>query len=172
MTISSNTPNRIAFGVGTITVDDTDVGATTKEGTFVIEPEVYFPSLGGSQGNIEGTGRIISERARITMTLTELDVAKLSTYLPLATCGCDGTSYSTNKDTLGAIGTSHHRDIVWTGARADGKAMEIHLDNCLLDGGLTLNMTDDSEFQYELTFVTHQDATDYNKRAWAIYIEA
>lgn len=170
MSINSTTSEKLMFGVGTLEVDGVDVGATTKQGSFVVEPSIYYPELGGSKGPIVGTGIMTGERARITFTLTEMDIAKLAAFLPLVTCGCDGTSTSTLRDTIGPIQAEHHHDVVWSGARADGSPMEIHLDNCLVDGGLTLNLNDDSEAQYELTFQSFYDATNYTQRCWGIYI--
>lgn len=170
MGISTNTPERIQLGVGVVTIAGVDVGATSREGTFVVEQEIYWPDLGGSRGAIAGTGFVIKESALLTMTLKEFTILSLTYAIPHLAKSSDGTSEYTTLPTLGLIAEASHVTIEWAGSTAGGKGILIYLLRALPEPGITWTFSDDGEWEAEATWRCYYLKTSVTTRSWQVLI--
>jgi hypothetical protein len=173
MSVSATTLQKLALGVGTALIGGTDVGATSKEGEFKVEQEIYWPELGGTLGPIAGTGIVTSETATLTLTLKELAMTKLVWALPDLTQTSDASSEYTLRPNVGGavLGVSLHKDVIWVGTTIDAKTILIKLFNTLADNGLTLNLADGAESEYELVLKAYQVVADPKQRAWQLMLQ-
>jgi hypothetical protein len=171
MAISATTLTELLLDVGTLVIGSTDIGATGPEGSFAVEQEIYWPELGGARGNIAGTGKVVTESATLQLTVKEISVAGLARALPTVASSSDATSEYTTAITFGMIGTSVHQTVTWTGSQIDGKAIKIILSQALPEGGLTMNLNDKGESEYELTFRSYYAAATPTTRAWQVYTQ-
>ncbi len=171
MAITENTRENIILGVGDFYVGADDMGATSREGSFAVEQELYWPELGGTKGRVKGTGTIISENATLTVNLKEVSIANLVRVLPTLASGSNGTSEYTTRTTFGFVGADAHQDVHWAGQTMDGKEIEIYLYDALPEGSVEMNLSDDGEVTYAITFRAYYDPKNPAKRCWAIYTE-
>lgn len=172
MGVKETTNESLVLGVGDFYVAGTDIGATSREGSFSIEQEQYWPELGGARGRVKGTGAVIGENATLTMNFKEVNIANLLRILPTLTSASDGTCEYTDRPSFGFIGEGAHQDVHWVGQTMDGKGIEIYLYDALPEGSVEMNLSDDGETTFSVTFRAYYDPADPDKRCWAIYTEA
>ena len=152
MAISANTPDRLILDAGTVTVATVDIGATMGGVTFTVEKEILQPKLDGARGPLAGVGWIITEVPKLTARFTELQVAKIQYALPGSTMTSDVSSEVLGDTTVGYMASTLHGDVVYTGAKADGTAITITVENAIVVDNLEMGFNDENILVYELTF--------------------
>jgi hypothetical protein len=171
MGVKSTTRDGILLGVGTFYVDGSDVGAIGKEGSFSVEQEQYWPKIANARGRVKGTGVVISERAMLTINFKEASMDNLLRALPTLTKASDATYEYTARPSFGFASSDTHKNVYWSGNMMDGMAIEIHLYDALPEGSIEMNLSDDGEVTYSVTFQATYDPVNSSRRCWSIFLE-
>ena len=149
--ISSSTATQMVYGTdGYLTVNTTDVGATTGEIAVEWSLTQYYPNIAQARGNVMGTGRVTEGKFSVKVTVLEWTYAILNKYI-----GSWGYSTSTNSERLGGGNLKYITEVTnvqVTGmTRNDQKAILITVPQAYVELG-NLSFAEDKETSMDVTF--------------------
>lgn len=177
--VSSNTPQNIVFGAGTIhknVADDlsdletTIVGATKEGSSLAIVPEFYEVEPDGAMVSVKGltvkTGEVV------TLTVNFLELTK--DLIKAAIVGADGSSSVTGYDLIESKADLENDDywenVAIVGRTLGGKQIIVILENPIVTNGLNLEGANKEAGTVEYEFKCHADLTgDLDKLPYRIY---
>lgn len=157
MAISSSTATNMVLDAGSLYIDSVDIGATKGGSGFVVTQDIYFPELNGTIAPVKGMGKVVKERAALTVSVAEVTITHMARIMPTLASSSDATSEYTTTPTVGMIPVASHLTVEWRGLNTNGKDMILTLYNALPEGGVKLNFEDGGETTYEVTFATYAD---------------
>jgi len=149
--ISANTANHLLYGTdGYVSVNSTDIGATTGDIVVEMATEEYYPDLMQARLPLAGTGKIIGASGKITVTMAEWNYAVLATLHSL------GHSSSANSEQIGsgALGTITELDNVKVEGvtKNDGKAFRVTMAKARVTSPLSATLSEKQETGLEVVF--------------------
>lgn len=179
---STNTPDKIPFGAGTIhknlkytegtgwNMEESIVGATSGGSKLSIVPEIWRPDIDGVHVNAKGLTDKVGEKASMDINLVELtpDIIKSSIFAK------DGVSPD---DAFDLIESKAHieegdywENIAFVGKTLKGKDIIAILDNALCTSGFTHEGKNKEGAVGKYTFECHAELdSDLDTLPWHIY---
>jgi len=170
--ISTSTYERIVMGPGEVQLNGTSIGA--PKGGNVLEINRTFMDIrpDGAKGKVKGFRYLESSETILTVNLLEFTEENL--YYALA-----GSSLSAHVLTGGDI-----TDGVYIGAAyllvevkgvtatTENTLITIELDNCLVEGPMTLTLPESGEVVVQLKFHAHYSSAALTTEPWKITFTA
>ena len=147
---------------GTVTGKGDLIGATRGGGTFTATREIRTPEVDGMRYGFKGSDFVDSADAYLSTTLIEVTPASVEATLGNATKTSSGKKTTIKMGT--AIGSSNYlTNICWIGDLADGRLVEICLNNAINTADFTFTYTDKGEGTLAAEFHARQAAvSDYD----------
>ena len=145
MTISVNTPGRLLFGAGTVTIDTFDVGATSGNTLFAWEMDLNQPRFHGAKGGLKEAGYITRFVPRVEVTLAEISGQHFAWMFPGLALASNNSSEVVSGFTPGCLDSGDYHTIVITIPRCNGKTTVITLRNGIVTSGGELTFNDEGE---------------------------
>ena len=166
--ITTSTRERLKFGAGKLYVAGRDVGATTGPTKFKVTRRWRWPELHGDAGDLAGTGFLVGEEAKLTMKLSEWQMANLA----LAIHGLPYTSNPLSETvTAGTIACpSAEHEVLWVMEDCDGMRVILSFYNALSEDAFAVSFRDDADAPFEVTLTTLYDTGDPDARPWQMAI--
>ena len=155
--VTSSTQERHILGPGTVSINDTVIGAT-RGGTKVEIIRTFRETRpDGAKGKIKQAKELIDASYKVTARLIEITEEMLTYALA-------GASVTTHVVTLSDIALTDYYaavqfDAEMTGITADDEnaGIEIELTNCLVTGPFVLDLGENGESVLEMVFEAHFD---------------
>ncbi len=170
--ITGDTAERILLGPGAVYIGDPDtgtlLGATKGGNEFVVERTIKDLEPDGALGKVKGLRLRERVEARLTVRLIEVTEDIIEKAIA-------GGNLASHIITGGAIATTDYIDEVsikatisgvTEGDEADGVICT--LQNCLVEGPLTIALPERNETVVELVFHAHFDPDDMDTEPWSI----
>jgi hypothetical protein len=166
--IGANTYQRIVMGPGEVKINGTTIGAT--KGGNVLEINRTFRDIrpDGAMGKVKGFRYVESVEVKLTVNLLELQEDSL--YYSLA-----GSYMNANVITGGDIVNGTYIGAVYlecevkgVTATTENNLITVELDNCLVEGPMTLTLPESGEVVLQLVFVAHYSASALTTEPWKI----
>jgi hypothetical protein len=172
MAITVSTLTQMVIESGNLYVAGVDLGALTGATTFAVEQEIFSPQLGGAEGNLAATGKVLKETALLTVTVAETTIGKLVSALPTLASASDANSeYATTPD-VGLLGSGAYATVTLVSSTTNAQTLVVLLFNASAEGGLAMGFEDDVETSYEITFAARYAASAALRRAWQLFVLA
>lgn len=166
--IGSSTYERIVMGPGEVKINGTTIGATKGGNVLEINRIIRDIRPDGAKGKVKGFRYIESVEAKLTVNLLELQ--EDSVYYSLA-----GSSMAANVITGGEIVNGTYIGAVYlecevkgVTATTENNLITVELDNCLVEGPLTLTLPETGEIVTQLVFNAHYTAAALTTEPWKI----
>jgi hypothetical protein len=171
--VSTDTPDRLLIDAGAVYTGWTSVGSpgtllgATKGGNvFTLDRKIKNIEPDGAKGPVKGFRRIEEVMATLEVNLIEVTEANLLTALPGAAAAghvitgaeIDDNDYISKVALVGTI----------TGFDGTAKPIICVLENCLVEGPLSMDMKPKDEAVIKMKFVAHYLASDLNTEPWSI----
>ena len=179
--VSSNTPQNILFGAGTIhknltyaeggwNFDASIMGATSGGSKLSIIPEVTKIEVDGALVATKGLSVKTGETATMEINFIELNTE----LIKAATMGVDGTSEDTTYDLIESKASiaegDYFENIAFVGKTLDGRNVIAILENALCTSGFEQEGKNKEGAIGKYTFECHAElGTDLDKLPWKIY---
>lgn len=179
--VTTNTPQNIAFGAGTIhknlkyttntwNLEESIIGATKGGSTLSIVPEFYEVEPDGAMVSVKDLTVKTGETATLTVNFLELT----KDLIKAALIGADGTSEDTNYDLIKSkpdIAEGDYFDnIAFVGKTLGGKNIIVILENALCTSGLELEGANKEAGTVEYEFKCHAELSgDLDTLPYKIY---
>lgn len=166
--VGANTYQRIIMGPGEVKINGTTIGAT--KGGNVLEINRKFRDIrpDGAMGPVKGFRYV--EEVDVTLTVKLLELKEDNIYYALA-----GSSLAAHVITGGEIVNGTYIGAVYlecevkgVTATSENNLCTVELDNCLVEGPLTLNLPESGEVVSELKFRAHYSASALTTEPWKI----
>ena len=148
---------------GTVTGKGDLIGATRGGGTFTVTRESRTPEIDGMRYGFKGSDFVDSADAYLSTTLVEIEPQVIQDLLQAGVTPTVSGKKTTIK--MGtAIGSSNYlTNICWIGDLADGRLVEICLNNAINTADFTFTYTDKGEGTLAAEFHARQAAvSDYD----------
>lgn len=152
MGITAATATNLVYGTdGYVTVNGTDLGATS--GGIAVEWSLtqYYPNIAQARGPVMGTGRVTEGKFSVKCTILEWTYAVLNKYI-----GSWGYSTSTNSERLGGGTLKYITEVtnvqVTAMSRNDQKAILITVPQAYVELG-NIDFAEDKETSMDVTFI-------------------
>jgi len=150
--ITAATATNLVYGTdGYVTVNGTDLGATS--GGIAVEWSLtqYYPNIAQARGPVMGTGRVTEGKFSVKCTILEWTYAVLNKYI-----GSWGYSTSTNSERLGGGTLKYITEVtnvqVTAMSRNDQKAILITVPQAYVELG-NIDFAEDKETSMDVTFI-------------------
>lgn len=179
--VTTNTPNNILFGAGTIhknlkyttntwNFEESIIGATSGGSKFSIKPELVDIEADGALVKVKGLKKKVGETATMEINFVELT----KEIIKNAVIGTDGTASDTNYDLIESkadIAEGDYLDnIAFVGETMTGKKVIVIMDNALCTSGLEADNKNKEAGVGTYTFECHASIdTDLDKLPYHIY---
>ena len=179
--VTTNTPQNILFGAGTIhrglkyegaswNFAESLVGATSGGSKFTITPEITTVEVDGVYVATKGLQKKTGGTATMDINLIELSEA----ILKAATLGKDGTSADTSfhliEDKADIAEGDYWENIAFVGTTLSGKKIIVVLDNALCTSGMETDSKSKEGTVGAYTFECHAELDgDGETLPWHIY---
>jgi hypothetical protein len=166
--VGANTYQRIIMGPGEVKINAATIGAT--KGGNVLEINRTFRDIrpDGAMGKVKGFRYVESVEVKLTVNLLELKEDNL--YYALA-----GSSLSSHVITGGEIVNGTYLGAVYlecevkgVTATSENNLLTVELDNCLVEGPLTLTLPESGEVVTQLVFVAHFSSSALTTEPWKL----
>lgn len=149
--ITANTSTNLLYGTdGYLTVNGTDLGATSGDLEIEWTLTQYYPNIAQARGPVAGTGRVTEGTFKITVTIMEWTYAVLTKFI-----GSWGYSSTAASERLGGGDLKYVTEVdnvIVTGlTRNDQKAVAVTLPKAYVELG-NVNFSEDKETTMQVTF--------------------
>jgi len=167
--ISSSTFERMMFGPGTVSINDSVMGATKGGSTLEINRVFRDIRPDGAKGKVRGFRYLESSEAILTVRLLEL--TEENVYYALA--GSTLSSHVISGGDLTPGGTyinAVQLDVEMKGvtAASENSEVEVELTHCLVEGPFVLNLPESGEVVVEMKFHAHFHPDTLTTEPWTI----
>lgn len=156
---------KIMLDTGAVFVNGSLIAPCEGDNTFVVEREYRDIPYNGAPGKTKGLKRIIRENATLTVHPKGLTQSMLKMALPGITE--NGTALEGGGRRL-IEDASYIANVVLVGNMKDGTTKVITVYNALVDNGLTITASEDSEAILELAFSAHYNPSDLTEPIYKI----
>lgn len=156
---------KIMLDTGAVFVNGSLIAPCEGDNTFVVEREYRDIPYNGAPGKTKGLKRIIRENATLTVHPKGLTQAMLKMALPAVTE--NGTALEGGGRRL-IEDASYINSVVLVGNMKDGTTKVITIYNALVDNGLSITASEDSEAILELAFSAHYNPLDLTEPIYKI----
>lgn len=170
--ITSDTPQNIIIGAGTITRDGADGGATMDNNVFRVEQDRAIPDLNGSKWDLVGLDYIVKERAFLEFTAPEMSASTFPLTIPEATSTVAGDDTTITSDETRRVSTASYHDYVLTVPGLDGLSVALKVDNALQTQNAEYTASDDSALAPRIVARASGDPADLTAAPWSVVITA
>lgn len=153
----------MVLGPGVLTVDGASVGATQENATFTLSRSVYKPRPNKSSAPLKGAVYVFEEIPSLTVTLSEFELQKLLTLMPMGSMSGDGSATpEVLTSSIGRLPDAEFVDVEYVVSPGDGRDLTIRLKNATMDleEDFEAEFGNEAEGAYEVTFVGHADPAD------------
>lgn len=145
MTVTVNTPARLVFTAGTITVGGVDVGATMEGNVFRLEKEISEPHFHGVRGPLAGGMFMSSLVPYLETTLAEITGVHIGWAIPGVTVLSNASSETISGFVPGCIATTAFKNIILTVTKCDGKTVVLTVKNAIMVDAPELSFNDEGD---------------------------
>jgi len=174
--ITANTPARLVFRTGSLTVNTVNLGALEGDVVFRIRKEDYIPELAGAAGEVKGTRHRMVEEAFLEVTMSELTLSALARAIVGVNVSSNASSEVLGSsddcsDVVGCISDTEYVTVVFKGQHCLGYDVIITLYNAIVDGDFEGTFRDKAHFSFPVVFKATYDPVDPDMRPWVIVRE-
>jgi hypothetical protein len=166
--VSSSTYERIIVGPGKVSINSVVIGATKGGNVLEINRTIADIRPDGAKGKVKGFRYIESVEAKLTCNLIEM--VEENIYYALA-----GSSLASHVLTGGEIVNGTYLGAVYLAAEMKGvtassenRLVTVELDNCLVEGPLTITLPETGEVVSQLVFNAHYSSAALTTEPWKI----
>lgn len=153
------------YGLGTQLL----LGATRGGNVFSIETEYRDMAVDGAKGPVKGSRRITRVMAKLTANFIEFSSSILNLSLPGSSTSALANHTSVTRSLQIAL-TDYSTNIALVGEVSGAPSYPIIciLSNPIVDSNIEINMTDNEEAVYTVTFTAHFDPDTLDTEPWEI----
>ena len=169
MALTANSPGRLVFGAGDVTVGTVDVGATMEGNVFRWEMDVSQPHFHGARGPVREMMFVYRFVPYLEVVVPELIGANFALAFPGGDLSSDVSSETISDWYPGCLETTDYADVILTVTKCDGLTQVITLYDAIVIEASEITYHDEGEpARMRLVFMGTYDPADAAKAPFSI----
>jgi len=169
MSLSANTPGRVIFQAGTVTIGAVDVGATMEGNVFRWEMDTAQPHFHGARGPVTELMFVYRFVAYLEVVVAELVGSNFAHAFPGLDLVSDVSSETISGWDVGCLDSADYADVVLTVTKCTGFTQVLTLYDAIVVEASEITFHDEGDpARMRLVFMATYDPADPDRAPFSI----